>query len=53
MSLIKSKPTSPGRRFRVKIQNTDLHKANLIQVWLLNLIKVVEETTMEELPPDT
>ncbi|MBJ40825.1 MAG: 50S ribosomal protein L2 [Gammaproteobacteria bacterium] len=26
MSLIKSKPTSPGRRFRVKIQNHDLHK---------------------------
>tara|TARA_Y100000817_G_scaffold299000_1_gene276699 strand:- start:245 stop:1081 length:837 start_codon:yes stop_codon:yes gene_type:complete len=26
MSLIKSKPTSPGRRFRVKIQNPDLHK---------------------------
>ena len=26
MTLIKSKPTSPGRRFRVKIHNSDLHK---------------------------
>ena len=26
MSLIKSKPTSPGRRFRVKIKNDSLHK---------------------------
>tara|TARA_B100000965_G_scaffold406773_1_gene448355 strand:+ start:4288 stop:5124 length:837 start_codon:yes stop_codon:yes gene_type:complete len=26
MALIKSKPTSPGRRFRIKISNADLHK---------------------------
>ena len=26
MALIKSKPTSPGRRFRIKITNPDLHK---------------------------
>lgn len=26
MSLMKSKPTSPGRRFRVKISNPELHK---------------------------
>ena len=26
MSLIKSKPTSPGRRFRIKISNPELHK---------------------------
>ena len=26
MTLIKSKPTSPGRRFRIKITNPDLHK---------------------------
>ena len=26
MTLIKSKPTSPGRRFRVKLTNPDLHK---------------------------
>jgi len=26
MALIKSKPTSPGRRFRIKISNPDLHK---------------------------
>ena len=26
MALIRSKPTSPGRRFRIKVNNSDLHK---------------------------
>jgi len=26
MTLIKSKPTSPGQRFKVKVVNDDLHK---------------------------
>ena len=49
MSLIKSKPTSPGRRFRVKIQNPTYTKASLMLVLLPNPIKAVEEIIMEEL----
>ena len=26
MTIVKSRPTSPGRRFRVKISNPDLYK---------------------------
>ena len=49
MSLIKSKPTSPGRRFRVKIQNPDLLKVSLMLASLPNLIKAAEGIIMEEL----
>jgi large subunit ribosomal protein L2 len=36
MTIVKSKPTSPGRRFRVKVSNKDLHKGNLMSHYLQN-----------------
>ena len=48
MAIIKAKPTSPGRRFRVQI-SSDLHKEDQKKN-LLNLkIKFLVEITMEEL----
>ena len=39
MTIVKSKPTSPGRRFRVKITNKDLHKGQPYEPLLVKLNK--------------
>ena len=39
MTIIKSKPTSPGRRFRVKVSNKDLHKGQPYEPLLAKLNK--------------
>ena len=39
MTIVKSKPTSPGRRFRVKIANKDLHKGEPYEPLLAKLNK--------------
>ena len=39
MTIVKSKPTSPGRRFRVKVSNKDLHKGQPYQPLLAKLNK--------------
>ena len=39
MTLIKSKPTSPGQRFRVKVVNNELHKGKPCA----SLIKKIEK----------
>jgi large subunit ribosomal protein L2 len=37
MTIVKSKPTSPGRRFRVKVSNKDLHKGQPYEPLLATL----------------
>ena len=49
MALIKSKPTSPGRRFRIKITNPDLYKVNLVKHWFQNQRDPAEGITKVEL----
>ncbi len=39
MALIRSKPTSPGRRFRVKVTNPDLHKGKPCESLIAKLSK--------------
>ena len=39
MALIRSKPTSPGRRFRVKVTNPDLHKGKPCEALIAKLSK--------------
>ena len=39
MTIVKSKPTSPGRRFRVKVSNKDLHKGEPYEPLLAKLNK--------------
>ncbi len=39
MALIRSKPTSPGRRFRVKVSNPDLHKGKPCESLIAKLTK--------------
>ncbi|MBT3549081.1 MAG: 50S ribosomal protein L2 [Gammaproteobacteria bacterium] len=39
MALIRSKPTSPGRRFRVKVSNPDLHKGKPCESLIAKLSK--------------
>jgi len=39
MTIVKSKPTSPGRRFRVKVSNKDLHKGEPYEQLLAKLNK--------------
>ena len=39
MTIVKSKPTSPGRRFRVKVSNNDLHKGQPYEPLLAKLNK--------------
>jgi len=39
MTIVKSKPTSPGRRFRVKISNQDLYKGQPHEPLLAKLNK--------------
>ncbi len=39
MALIRSKPTSPGRRFRVKVNNPDLHKGKPCESLIAKLSK--------------
>ena len=39
MALIRSKPTSPGRRFRVKVSNPDLHKGKPCEALIAKLSK--------------
>ena len=39
MTIVKSKPTSPGRRFRVKVSNKDLHKGQPYEPLLAKLNK--------------
>ena len=39
MALIRSKPTSPGRRFRVKVSNPDLHKGKPCETLIAKLSK--------------
>ena len=43
MTIVKSRPTSPGRRFRVKISNSDLYKGQPYEPLLTKLNKVVVE----------
>ena len=39
MALIRSKPTSPGRRFRIKVNNSDLHKGKPCESLVAKLSK--------------
>tara|TARA_B100000035_G_scaffold199508_1_gene170508 strand:- start:2520 stop:3356 length:837 start_codon:yes stop_codon:yes gene_type:complete len=39
MALIRSKPTSPGRRFRIKVNNSDLHKGKPCESLIAKLSK--------------
>jgi large subunit ribosomal protein L2 len=39
MTIVKSKPTSPGRRFRVKVSNKDLHRGQPYEPLLAKLNK--------------
>ena len=39
MTIVKSRPTSPGRRFRVKISNSDLYKGQPYEPLLTKLNK--------------
>ena len=39
MALIRSKPTSPGRRFRVKVSNPELHKGKPCEALIAKLSK--------------
>ena len=39
MALIRSKPTSPGRRFRVKVSNSELHKGKPCESLIAKLSK--------------
>lgn len=39
MTIVKSKPTSPGRRFRVKVANNNLHKGQPYEPLLAKLNK--------------
>ena len=39
MALIRSKPTSPGRRFRVKVSNPELHKGKPCESLIAKLSK--------------
>ena len=39
MTIVKSKPTSPGRRFRVKVSNKDLYKGQPYEPLLTKLNK--------------
>ena len=47
MTIVKSRPTSPGRRFRVKITNSELYKGQPHEPLLTKLIRVVAEITKE------
>ena len=39
MALIRSKPTSPGRRFRIKVNNSELHKGKPCESLIAKLSK--------------
>lgn len=41
MAIVKSKPTSPGSRFVVRVKNEDLHKGKPFAPLLRKKVKVV------------
>mgnify|MGYP005730642123 CR=1 FL=1 len=48
MTILKAKPTSPGRRGVISIKS-DLTRGDPLNLWLNQKIKKVEEIIMEEL----